>query len=268
MYPGVCKATKKDGTVYYRANITYKGTHISIGSYSAEDECFLAYSEAKKILSDTTITIENFQSLLKYLSFEKIICLLNYRDNNIYIKNPIYLSKNFFLYYLSSNVTLKFDKDDLFYYSSHKIMSRGGHLFVNDYGTQYSLLSRYGIKQYAVKGKDYCFVNNDDTDFRYSNILVINKYHGVSKETKNKKDIFVAKIHLNGDFIVGKYHDEATAAIAYNKAVDVCKSRGLDKNFPQNYVIEYSPKEYADIYTNIKISSEIYKFFRNKNFRK
>lgn len=267
MYPGVFEATKKDGTKYYRGNITFNGKHISLGSFSTEEACFLAYSEAQKIISDDSITLLNYSSKLKNLSFEKIISLINYRDNKIYTKNPIYLYKNYFVYYLSPNKIYKFDNDDLFYYSSHKIICRGGHLFVNDYGMQYNILSRYGIKPYGVVNRDYQFANNDETDFRYSNIIIITHYHGVFKETKNGKDIYVAKIHLNGDFVVGRYADEPTAAIAYNKAVDICKSRGMKKKYPQNYVTELTAKEYADIYTSLKISSSIYKFFRQKNFR-
>lgn len=37
-------------------------------------------------------------------------------------------------------------------------MRRGGHLFVADYGMQVNILNRYGIKNYAVKDKDYIFV--------------------------------------------------------------------------------------------------------------
>ena len=140
-------------------------------------------------------------------------------------------------------------------------------MFVSDYGMQYNILGRYGIKPYSVKGKDYIFANGDDTDYRYSNIIVINKYHGVYKEEKHGRTMYAAKIHLNGDFIVGRYNSEAQAAIAYHKAVDLCKSRGMTKSFPTNFLSEYTPREYADIYTEIKISSHLYKFFRNKNFR-
>ena len=61
---------------------------------------------------------------------------INVRDNGIYIKNPIYLKKGFFLYYLTEEEILKFDVDDLFYYSEHKIMRRGNHFFVSDFGMQ------------------------------------------------------------------------------------------------------------------------------------
>lgn len=267
MLAGVYKAIKKDGSVYYRGNITFNNKHISIGSFDSEEECSLAYMESKKILTDSSITLLSYQSKIKTLPFEKCVTLINFRDNKIYIKNPIYLQKNFFIYYLNQSTLLKFDNDDLFYYSSHKIQVRGGHLFVNDYGMQYNILGRYGIKPYSVKGRDYDFANGDETDLRYSNIIVINKYHGVFKEIKNGKKRYVAKIHLNGDYIVGRYSTEAKAAIAYNKAVDLCKARGMCKNFPLNYVSEYSPKEYADIYTDLKISTRVYKFFKNKNFR-
>ena len=267
MKPGVYMATKKDGSIYYRGNITYKGKHISIGSYNTENKCALAYEEAWKILSDKSINILNCPNFAKLLPFEKCVTLINFRDNNIYIKTPIYLHKNYFIYYLNKTSALKFDNDDLFYYSSHKIQTRGNHMFVSDYGMQYNILGRYGIKPYSIKGKDYLFANGDDNDYRYSNIIIVNKYHGVYKEEKKGKIIYTAKIHINGDFIVGRYKDEAIAAIAYNKAVDLCHSRGMTKSFPTNFIAEYSPRQYADVYTETKISSHLYKFFRNKNFR-
>ena len=61
-------------------------------------------------------------------------------------------------------------------------------------------------------------------------------------------------IHINGNFIIGTYSKEEKAAIAYNKAVDLAKAAGIHRNFPENYVDTFSPKEYADVYTHIKIS--------------
>lgn len=102
----------------------------------------LAYNEASQTLSDAVITIDNVYSHKNILPHEKIIILLNFRDNGLYFKNPIYLRKGYFSYFLSEHEELKFDIDDLFYYSSHKIQKRQGHLFVSDYGMQYSILSR------------------------------------------------------------------------------------------------------------------------------
>ena len=59
MKPGVYQATKKDGTVYYRGNITYSGKHISIGSFPTETKCNKAYNEAWNILKNDDITILN-----------------------------------------------------------------------------------------------------------------------------------------------------------------------------------------------------------------
>ena len=59
--PGSFKATKKDGTIYYRSSITYKNKHISLGSFSTDKEAHLAYLEANTLLSDSNITLDNFQ---------------------------------------------------------------------------------------------------------------------------------------------------------------------------------------------------------------
>lgn len=61
-------------------------------------------------------------------------------------------------------------------------MRRGNHYFVSDYGMQLTLTSRYGIKNYAVPGRDYCFRNGDPTDFRRENLQIHNIYHGVRKQ--------------------------------------------------------------------------------------
>ena len=51
MTQGVSIATKKDGTVYYRAGLYYKNKHISLGSYADETTAGNAYLEALAILS-------------------------------------------------------------------------------------------------------------------------------------------------------------------------------------------------------------------------
>ena len=52
MQTGVYSAKKKDGTIYYRANITYQAKHISLGSFSSEDDAHSAYSEACSLLEN------------------------------------------------------------------------------------------------------------------------------------------------------------------------------------------------------------------------
>ena len=155
MLPGVYKTTKKDGTIYYRASMTFHNKHISLGSSLDADIANAMYLEGQLLCSDLTVTIQDFTSYIEHLSFEKAVTILNFRDHGMYIKTPIYLQKGFFLYFLTPSEILKFDNDDLFYYSSHKIMRRNGHLFVNDYGMQYNIAARYGIKNFAVAGRDY-----------------------------------------------------------------------------------------------------------------
>ncbi|MCM1105841.1 MAG: hypothetical protein NC355_02750 [Blautia sp.] len=253
MLSGVYTATRKDGTLYYRSSITYQNKHISLGSYDTEEDAHSAYRTAYALLAQTQ-SIEDSFYLTRYLPFDKLVSLINYRDNRMYISTPIYLRKNYFSYYLDVNQELKFDIDDLFYYSSHRIMQRQGHLYVNDYGMQVTLQSRYGIKSHAVCGRDYLFVNGDSTDFRYSNIEIINPYFGVTRIEKGGQTRYRTKIHIRGNYTVGTYKNPEKAAIAYNKAVDMAHQAGIDKVFQENYIDSFSASEYADVYTSIKIS--------------
>ena len=254
---GVYQTTKKNGEIYYRSSITFKGRHISLGSFDDETNANGAYLEADLILKNTAITIHTYKA--KYLKFDKTISLFNFRDNGLYFAVPIYIYKNFFHYYLSPSIILTFDMDDLFYYARHKIMKRGNHFFVADYGMQITITNRYGIKNYAVSGKDYRFINGDCYDFRSHNIEIFSRYHGVSPTNHKGIIKYKAKIHINGDYIVGTYDKEELAAIAYNKAVDLLKSNGLQKNYPVNYIETISQREYAELYTKLKISQKLSK---------
>ena len=253
---GVFKAQKKNGTIYYRSSCTYHNKHISLGSFHNTATAHNAYLEAQSILNGQICSLFDYSDH-HYLSFEKWVVLMNFRDNHIYFSTPIYIRKKYFSYYLSKNQELKFSIDDLFYYSSHKIMQRGGHLFVSDYGMQLTITGRYGIKNYGVLGKDYLLINNDPLDFRYENILIIKTYNGVLLIHKNNKAIFQARIHLHGDYIIGYYDNALQAAIAYNKAVDVVKRNGIAKVFKQNYTEGVSPSVYAEIYSMIQIPEKI-----------
>ncbi|MCH5253043.1 MAG: hypothetical protein J1F22_08760 [Lachnospiraceae bacterium] len=257
MLPGVYTAKKKDGTIYYRSSITFSGKHISLGSFSSEETASEAYHQAYTLLHDPSLTLEMYSETSGVLSFQKWVVLINFRDNGIYIKTPIYLKNRFFYYYFEKDDFLTFDIDDLFYYSSRSITRRGGHLFVADYGMQVNILSRYGIKNYAVVGRDFRFVNGDSRDFRYENIEIINRFHGVSKKEKNGRIYYETKIHVNGDFLVGRYKKETEAAVAYNKAASVLITKGYEKNFPVNYIEELSPAEYHELYKKITISKRL-----------
>lgn len=257
MKPGVFLAKKTDGTTYFRSSFTYKNKHISLGSFSSEEMAYSAYNEALSLAGDMSVSLYDYNKKKHVLNFKKWVSIINFRDNGLYFKTPIYLKKKFFEYYLDEDNALKFDADDLFYYSTHSIMKRGGHYFVSDYGMQVNILNRYGIKNFAVAGKDYRFVNGDSTDFRYINIDIINHYNGVSREISKGLYQYTAKIHINGDFIIGRYDNEADAGIAYNKAVDFLWSKGVTIDYHKNYIDGLNSDEYKKRYENITISKKL-----------
>ena len=262
MPAGVFQAQKKDGTVYYRASITYNNKHISLGSFPKQETAAKAYAQAKELLFDPSVTIEGFSHSDYVLKHEKIITLLNFRDHKIYIKNPIYLQKSYFNYYLSPTEIYKFDNDDLFYFSEHKILKRGGHLYVNDYGMQVTILSRFGIRSFAIAGRDYKFANQDPFDLRYENLININPYYGVRRQNQNGMLKYDTFIHINGDYHIGCYDTLNEAAIAYNKAVDSARKFGIEKNFPTNFIVELSASMYAEQYVKIPISEKYLEYLR------
>ena len=253
---GVFKTTKKNGEIYYRASMTYRNKHISLGSYSEETKAARAYAFARSLVSGRK-GVDDYPDDCP-LPFEKYVVLVNFRDNRVYIRNPIYLQKRYFLYYLDREHIYKFDVEDLFYYSEHKISRRGHHLFVADYGMQVNLHSRYGIKKHAVLNRDYRFINDDRYDFRYENIEIINRYQGVRRSVSRKGMVsYKVVILINGNYTVGTYPTEEMAAIAYNKAADMIKKIYPERTYEQNYVDSLTPSGYADLYTQIEISPTI-----------
>ena len=259
MLPGVFKSIKKDGSIYYRASVTFRSKHISLGSFDSENSAHNAYLDALNIINSSTALIpDNYSDgICQSLSFTKWIVLLNFKNNGIYIKTPVYLKKKFFYYYLSEQDVLIFDADDLFYYSDHTIMRRGGHLFVTEYGMQVNIASRYGIRNFARPGKDFVFVNGNNCDFRYENIKILNPYQGVTIEKCNGNICYVTRIHVNGNFTVGRYGSIREAAAAYNKAADILEANGIKKHFERNYIEEMTPKEYIELYNSIIIPCKI-----------
>lgn len=255
---GVQISKKKDNTVYYRSSITYKSKHITLGSYPTMEEAHKAYKEAHEIINNIHITLLDFSDT-NTLSFQRFVSLINVRDNKLYFCNPIYVLPSFFNYYLTPDICLKFDIDDLFYYSSHKIMKRKGHLFVSDYGMQVNIVNRYGIKNFAVQNRDYRFVNGDCYDYRRANIEIINRYQGVQKIMIRNKTMYKAIIHIKGNYVIGTYQTEDEAAISYNKAIDILKKNNCPKKYIHNYLEGLSPSVFADIYSRIDISDKIKK---------
>jgi hypothetical protein len=254
--PGVYPQKMKNGELSYRASLTYKRKHISLGSFPSMIKAHAAYLEATMIIKDKGVSLSDYTSH-RILAHHKWVVLLNFRDNGFYFNTPIYTRQKHFEYHLAPTMVLKFDIDDLFYYSTRTIMKRGGHFFVSDYGMQVNILGRYGIKNYGVKNRDYRFVNGDEHDFRYENIEIINRYNGVQRLTKRGKHSYRTRIHIRGNYTVGVYESEAEAAIAYNKAIDILHKAGVKKKYVANYLEEVTAKRYAEIYAEIKISPRV-----------
>ena len=251
---GVYKRVDSKGRDRFVASFTYRSKHISLGSFEKMETANSAYNEALELVSDKSQkSLDDYESAMS-LNFEKWITIINFRDNGLYIKNPIYLRRKFFEYYLSPTEVMKFSAEDLFYYSNHKIIRRGRHFFVADYGMQANILHRYGIRSFAVAGKDYIFLNGDNLDFRYENLKIINRYTGVRLEKQFPKPSYVVKIHIKGSVIVGRYTDEVTAAIAYNKAVRLLMDGGFKRKYELNYIDTLNKTEYENRLNEVKLS--------------
>lgn len=256
--PGVYTAVRKDGSSYYRASVTYRNKHISLGSYDTPEEAHAAYLEAQDLLAlrpeDTPDPVTGSYPSSSHLRFDKWVVLCNFRDNGVYIPNPIYVRPRLFYYCFAPHDFFIFSSEDLFYYSAHRIQRRGGHHFVADYGSQINILSRYGIRSHAVAGRDYIFLNGNPQDMQYSNIKVVNPYHGVRMNEDGTYDV---RIHVNGYLNVGTYESAIEAAVAYNRAADILLEAGVSRQYSMNYIDGLSPKSYADIYTAVYISPGI-----------
>ena len=93
--PGVYTAKRKDGATYYRASLTYRNKHISLGSYDNARAAHCAYLTAGRLLSDPSVSLGSYDDT-SGLPFAKWVSLLNFRDNSIYFATPIYVRPRFF----------------------------------------------------------------------------------------------------------------------------------------------------------------------------
>ena len=76
--PGVFTATKKDGSIYYRSNITINNKHISLGSFDEASLANRAYKEAFEIFnSSLTIDISSLNEKEKTMIYNLIEIFIN-----------------------------------------------------------------------------------------------------------------------------------------------------------------------------------------------
>jgi hypothetical protein len=261
-HTGVYLSHHKDGTEYYRAYVHRKNRRISLGGYDTQGNAVAAVECARRVLDLTEHLSDAFSAPMLYqsstefaaISFGKFVSLINLHDNGLYLRVPIYLSRNFFTYYVDIDTTLVFDADDLFFYRDKIIQRRGGRLFVATFdGMQDGLLTRYGVRPFSVVGRDYRFANGNSYDLRLSNIEIINPYYGVRRGVKKGKTVYTAYIHVRGNIKVGDFPTAHEAAVAYNKAVDILMKQGSTKQYRQNYIESLSAREYARIYSELRL---------------
>lgn len=258
MPTGIYSTTQKDGKTSYRVSITYKNKHISLGSTPNYEIASMRYALASQLVRNNRYKLYDYTRTNQSLDFDKWVILLNFRDNGLYFKTPIYLSKSHFTYFLNQHIELIFDVDDLFFYSTHKIFRRGNYFFVNDYGMQINILSRYGVRNYASKGKDYYHIDNNPYNLRYENIHIVNPYIGVEQVIQKGHTFYKAKIHVNGYMTIGYYKSIHKAAIAYNKAVDfMLRYVTPNKEYSKNYISDISKEEHDYHYVSIKLPDSL-----------
>lgn len=121
IYPSILK-----GKTQYKVYFVYESNKIYLGTYSSMEIAQKALEEAKALMnapkSPPDLSFTTF-------SYQKIVCLSNFRDHQKYIKNPIYLYPTYFHYYLSKDCILIFDVKNLLYFSTYRIYKRGHYLY-------------------------------------------------------------------------------------------------------------------------------------------
>ena len=83
MTKGVYEAKKKNGQLYYRAHIHFRGKHIALGSFDTMEQAGKVHEAARELLDDSKITLPDAFSKYPLIRYDKIVTLLNFRNNGI-----------------------------------------------------------------------------------------------------------------------------------------------------------------------------------------
>ncbi len=59
-YEGVFPSARKNGQIYYRASLTYRRKHISLGSYKDPERAHHAYLEGLRLLNARRTVLEDY----------------------------------------------------------------------------------------------------------------------------------------------------------------------------------------------------------------
>ncbi|MDF2593992.1 MAG: hypothetical protein K0R69_333 [Clostridia bacterium] len=251
----------KNNITRYKVYFVYQSKKIYLGLFDTSLSAENALQEAREIM-EGSIDIADYTCTS--IDYKKFITLCNFRDRHVYIKNPIYIHDSYFCYYLSKDIVLIFDMKDLLFFSTYKICKRGNYIYTQDSITQQSILSRFGLPPHSVCGIDYTFKNGNSYDFRRENLEIINTYKGVVHKVKNGECIYIAKIFINQNVVIGHYSSSLEAAIAYNKAVDILLKNDQGRDYIKNVIPYLTLTEYNQIYDRLDISPCITKPSKQK----
>ena len=205
MLKGVYLARKKDNSIYYRASITYRRKHISLGSFDTEDSANRAYEEADRLLRSETDTIDSYENTCA-LPFEKWVILLNFRDNGLSIafdraivlgiakKNPSRMVGN-----------IKSKKTKVDFWTLEEFQKVISLLYKGDYYEHYLFISFWLLFMTVMRIGEAAALQWSDIDFE-TGLLNINKtlYYKSMDEYKfvdPKTQASVRTIYIDADTI-------------------------------------------------------------------
>lgn len=244
----------KNSITRYKVYFVYNSKKIYLGLFDTPLAANNALLEAQAIMDNP---VDIAQYTCTYIDYKKFISLCNFRNHHVYIKNPICIYDSYFCYYLSKEIVFTFDIKDLLFFSTYKICKRGHYVYTQDSVTQQSILSRFGIHPHSVCGVDYKFRNGNLYDFRRENLEIVNAYKGVTHKIKNDESIYITKIFINQNVVIGHYLSQLEAAIAYNKAIDILFENGNGRDYIKNTIPYLTRSEYNQIYDKLDISPRI-----------
>jgi len=244
----------KNSIIRYKVYFVYQSKKIYLGLFDTTLAANNALLEAEAIM-DHPIDIAHYTCAS--IDYKKFISLCNFRKQHVYIKNPICIYDHYFCYYFDKDIVFTFDMKDLLFFSTYKICKRGHYIYTQDSVTQQSILSRFGIHPHSVCGVDYVFRNGNPYDFRRENLEVVNAYKGVTHKMRNQESVYITKIFINQNLIIGHYPSGLEAAIAYNKAIDILFENGNARDYIKNTIPYLTLTEYNQIYDRLAISPRI-----------
>ena len=95
--PGVFQARKKNGDIYFRSSVTFRGKHISLGSFATQEEAHRTYTIAANLLkSEIRFLPDDYGPcelpLFQVGGFEIISKIMDFISKRLFIYRQIILN--------------------------------------------------------------------------------------------------------------------------------------------------------------------------------